>query len=259
MKRVIRIGIDRDVDRLTRPHVGQLRLLEVCRDPDLIGNEGCDRLPRVDELTLGTGKANDASRLGGGNRRIVQILLRLLGLGLRLLEVCKRTGFLRFGDRFVLQRRCDIRLHLRKARLILRQRRGCLLYGLHATRAVLDQLLLPIGLFLRILKGGIGGILLRSGDIDRSIGGFDLRPCAVDGSPGDIHLTIGLIERDLVVARLDPQDDIAGLEVLVIGHRDICHVARNLGGDGEAARIDEGVIRRLVRIEIDFPDLRVDG
>src|SRR6202048_3175777 len=34
-----RIGIDRDLDRLPRPHFGELRLLEIGRDPRIARNE----------------------------------------------------------------------------------------------------------------------------------------------------------------------------------------------------------------------------
>ena len=63
-----------------------------------------------------------------------------------------------------------------------------------------------------------------------------------------------LVQCDLVVAGIDLGDDCAGVDMLVVGDGNIRDVTRHLGRDGEAAGIDEGVVRRLVGMEIDEPD-----
>ncbi len=78
MQSVIRISVDRHINRLARPHIGQLRLLEVGRDPDLIGDKHRDCLSGLDILSFRAGEADDAAGLGRNDRCVFEVLLRFL-------------------------------------------------------------------------------------------------------------------------------------------------------------------------------------
>jgi multidrug efflux pump subunit AcrA (membrane-fusion protein) len=64
VKNALGIGVDRDRDRLPGPHVIELRLLEVRRDPNVVRDEGRERRPRRHIFADGGGKIGDARTHG---------------------------------------------------------------------------------------------------------------------------------------------------------------------------------------------------
>ena len=105
-----------------------------------------------------------------------------------------------------------------------------------------------IGVALVLLVGeGLG----RGVDVDRRLGRFDhgllnveLRLLAGDGRlrRGDVGL--GLVERDLEVAVVDPRQHLAGLDALVVADQHLGQVARDLRRDGRVVGLHIGVVGR---------------
>jgi hypothetical protein len=81
-----RKGIDLERHRLSGPHAVELNLLEVRRNPDLIGHKRGQVRAGLCELPDCSAEINDAARLRRRNRRIGQIELRLVALCLGLGE-----------------------------------------------------------------------------------------------------------------------------------------------------------------------------
>ena len=72
----LRIGVDLDVDGLSRPHAVELGLLVVRDDPDLVGHEHGEVRARLRILPHGAGEVDDAARLVGDDGRIAEVELR---------------------------------------------------------------------------------------------------------------------------------------------------------------------------------------
>jgi hypothetical protein len=93
---------------------------------------------------------------------------------------------------------------------------------------------------------------LRLGLVDLGLRLLDLLALAVglglnviDIRLRDGGLCLGLIDRNPVVAVVDPRQRLAGIDVLIVGDGDIGDIAADFRRDGEAARGNEGVIRRF--------------
>ena len=106
------------------------------------------------------------------------------------------------------------------------------------------ELLISLGLLLREFQGGLRLLDLRLIDADlrlldarQGIDVFDAGRCVVD-------LRLRLLERDAVVASLDLRDHVAGVDVLVVGHRHGGDIAGDLRRYGKRPRRDEGVVSR---------------
>ena len=131
--------------------------------------------------------------------------------------------------------RCERRLRAGDARLRL-------LRVLHAAGAGCGE----IGVALVLLRGeghrGLVDIDGRLGGVDHGLLNVELRLLARDRRlrRGDIGL--GLVERDLEVAVVDPGQHLAGLHMLVIADQDPIEVAGNLRRDGGVVGLHIGVI-----------------
>ena len=106
----LRIGVDLDVDGLTRPHTVELGLLIVRHHPDFIGHEHREVRARLGILADGAGEIDDAARLVGGDGRVGKVELGLVELGL----ACARRRLLR---RALRSQRVDLPLRHLKRRL----------------------------------------------------------------------------------------------------------------------------------------------
>ena len=91
----LRVGVDLDVDRLSRPHAVELGLLVVRDDPDFVRHEHGEVCARLRILPHRAGEVDDAARLVGDDGRIAEVELRLVALGLRLREARLRRCALR--------------------------------------------------------------------------------------------------------------------------------------------------------------------
>jgi hypothetical protein len=72
------------------------------------------------------------------------------------------------------------------------------------------------------------------------------------------HRGLGDIDGSLVVARIDAHQHISGFHRLVVEHRHLHHVARDLGRDGADVAIDIGVIRRYTVAEVHIAEVGRD-
>ena len=81
--------------------------------------------------------------------------------------------------------------------------------------------------------------------LDLGLLDLELGVGAVDVGLRRSRLSLGRGERDAVVAIVDAGDQITRHDMLIVGDRDFGDEARRLGGDGELARRDEGVVRRF--------------
>jgi len=212
------------------PHFVELRLFEVRPDPDVVRYEHREIRPGLRILADRDGQLHDTARLVCGNRRVGKVQLRLLALGFGLRQACDVTVALRSQRLDLPLRQFERRLRTVDRGLLLMQLRGVLLGILNAARELcLRQILVARRLLLcehqrRLL---LGQLCLVGGDlgllhIRLRIDGFDV------GLRGN-HLRVGLVQRCAVSAIVDAGDHLAGGHMPIVGNRDRCDVARNLG------------------------------
>ncbi len=237
--------IDLDVDRLSGPDVGELRLLVVGDD---VG--GGDRHHRH-QLRSGLDVLANAQRAGADDavdrrddRRIGEVQL---GLMLQRLVACARR--LRLSE-LGLQ---DIDLPdggLERGRIAgdggagRADARGRLLGVLHAAIAGGGKR----GVALVVLVGESEVRLL---DADRGAGGVDHRLLRVERSlfGGDRRLGsrdvgLGLLEGDPEISIINPGQRLARLDGLIVADEHGADVARDFGRNRRVVRLDIGVVRR---------------
>src|SRR5258706_13366545 len=109
-----RIGIDVDRHRLSGPHNVELSLLEVRRDPDLVGYEHREIRANLCKFTGAAAELDDTPRLVRRNRRVGQVQLRLVALGLCLIEARDRAVALRLEGVDLPLRQLESRLRILK-------------------------------------------------------------------------------------------------------------------------------------------------
>jgi len=85
---------------------------------------------------------------------------------------------------------------------------------------------------------------LRPGLEQARLAGLDLAVDAGERRRGGGALGLGAVERDALVAIVERDQELAGLDLLVAGHRDIGDVGRELGRDRRHLRTDISVVRR---------------
>ena len=86
---------------------------------------------------------------------------------------------------------------------------------------------------------------LRLGRFDLGLLDGGLRVDAADAGLRSGDLCFGLLKRDAIVAFVDPGDDAARHDVLVVGHRHRRDVTGHFGRHGELTRLDEGIVGRF--------------
>jgi hypothetical protein len=191
------------------------------------------------------GEIDDAPRLGCRHRRVGQVQLRLIALGLGLLETRNGAAALRV-ERFdlPLRNRKD-RLRRPEGRLLLVQLRSILLGVLRRAGTFLCQRLVTRRLLLREYEVRLRLLHLCLTGVDLRLLHRDLRIDVLDIGLRGRHLSLGLLDGDAVIALIDARDRVAGGDVLVIRHRHCRDVARHLRRHRKDARRDEGIIGRL--------------
>ena len=134
----------------------------------------------------------------------------------------------------------------------------CLLFALDRAGTFLDQIL-GAGLFLlREFQLGLGLLQLGLGLIDLLMLAVDLRLDVVDIGLRDRHLRLGLARRNDIVAIVDPRQQVAGVDVLVVGNPNFLDVTADLRRNGEASRSDEGVVGGFVIADAEPVDNSAD-
>src|SRR5262249_49987001 len=77
----VRISVNRERHRLSRPHRVELGLLEIRRDPNLVRNEHGQSRAGLRELADRGGEADNAPRFGRADRSVGKIELRGVNFG----------------------------------------------------------------------------------------------------------------------------------------------------------------------------------
>ena len=239
----VRIGVNADCCLLTWAHVGQAGFAEIGLDPDApAGQLRKHRGARFDEIPdlQFVNPCHDAV-IGRDDRRIGEIEPRLVELGLRC------------SDRRVALDR-DIRIAVQRdygAGDLLFDRCNVLTGDLEVRFGLLiDRARSPTGGDERLLAGiltlveirGIPGRLqlrqlLAVGRLERT----DLQACKNEPR-------LGLGDGDLVRPRIDPKQQLALADVLIVCNGDFDHLAGNSGIDRLLRRAHKCVVRRDVRL-----------
>ena len=89
---------------------------------------------------------------------------------------------------------------------------------------------------------GDGGVLL----FGLGLVHHDLRFGLPDVAVGRGQIGVGLVHQHLVIARINFQQHVARLDVLVVRHQQLDHRAGNTGADKGDVTFDESVVRRFV-------------
>ena len=242
MNHTVGIGVDHEVDFLSRTHVAQLRLLEVRGDPNAVGHErhGCDAGLGV--LADSGGELRHLARLQRRHARVGDVELRLLDLRQRLAKARLRARPLRLQDvglrLLALQRRfrlgeiglalIEVRRRLlrplRRSRPFVRENARAPLLGRregqrrNGLRDLRDRLV-----DLRALRGDLGVI---DADLRARRGGLRTR----------------LVEGRLIITSVDLHYNRARRDPLVVLDGDGRDVARDLWREPELARVDESIV-----------------
>ena len=244
--RVAVIGVDADRRLLAGSQPVELGFLEIGVDVIAVvrghrhqARAGLDELAGLDdpvadralERRLDFREAEVALGPRQRDRELRAHALGLLNLGLQHHEIGLRAGKLRL-------RPGESRIGL----VAVGKRLVVALFGgeqrggqrTHASPIALGAGLLgPRGVDLGLRLGDDGRLRLRLGldPDDGGVLGLDLVPRRVD--------------RELVIAGIDPREQLAGLDVLVVDDRDLFDIARNLGRDDREIGMHIGVVGRI--------------
>ena len=242
---MVRERVDGDVRRLPRPQVGELRLLEVRVDIDVLERHQRHQ-PRARLhifARLGRAVADDAVE-GRAHDRVVEIELRLVDGKLVLIEdalafrlLGGEHGGVRFGRRHPGARGVDCGVGLQQlgSRGVNRLLRTERLVGKRGGAIVFD---------LGVGGAGLGGGELRASLRHLRLAGGDLLIDAGDGGLLNCDLRLGLLEREAVVGIVDEKKRRPCGHAGVVGDRDGLDVARDLGRDHRSVRAHIGVVGR---------------
>ena len=106
-------------------------------------------------------------------------------------------------------------------------------------------------------------LLLREGEIGLRFGGLLFRLLDARLLRGDLRVDVddvgfALIELRLVVTVVEPHQDRAGLDRLIVGHRHVDDSGVDLRTDRYRAGVDKGVVGGLIAAGVDPPDHEAD-
>ena len=212
------IRVDADVHGLAEAHVGQLRFLEISCHPSVERNHNHDRLRRGRQIAHRRGQPCNAAVDRRAQLRPAQIRVRasllgnvLIALRCRHLLLGLQHFYLSFGRRFRGQRRIERRAPALQV--------GCgLLSALNGSGASLSEILIARVLFLGEREGRLSlrHLVARLSDLV-----LLLRNLCVQirhRSFGLFYLSRRLIDRGLIVARINFRQQISRLHDLIVGH-----------------------------------------
>ncbi|CAD5251153.1 hypothetical protein BOSE21B_10914 [Bosea sp. 21B] len=238
-------GVDGDLRLVADLQRAYLRLLEVGVDIDLVERDdrhqalaGADE---VAELHVGVGdEAVDRRR----DRHEGEVARRLVLGDLELVDLAGGLDALRLQH-------LNIGLRLHDAGLGAGERGD----GLVACGGGgVERRLRAIGLGGEVVgaveigggagDGGLGRNLLRLGLLQAGAGSLDLRVDARERGLGGGALGLGALQRDALVAIVELDQRLAGLDLLVLRHRDRGDVGGQLGRDRRHFGADIGVVGR---------------
>ena len=244
----VRVGVDGDVDALADGHAGELGFLEVGDDPGVGGDEIEGLLP---DLNVGSDvdvAAGDEAVLGGVDVAVGEVQLRLgeVGFGLFDLGLALLEGA--FGDGDVLRHEvCDLfgRLGLLEGGGLRLELVGGLVDGGLGGGAGVDAALalvlaagvVLVGPGLGELGGGLQAVgrELHPGDLQVELGTGEL-------GAGEVEVGARHVAGVDVVARVDAEHEVAGVDEGVVVDVALDDVAGDLGGDGDGVALGVGVV-----------------
>ena len=242
---VVAVRVDGDRHGLSGAHVGELRFLEVGRDPDVVGHEGQELLadlhviPRLDVLR------GHAAGLGGADLRVRELEPGLLDggacrpdVGLGRLDLGAGELDLRPRGRRPLLRDDELRAHACRGG-------AGRVDGLSGHRPSRRR---PVACEI---GGGVVRVRPRGDDVRRRLRLRRLRdgetraclrqPAARRSPRGD-----RLIELHPEVGGVDLDEQVAGPHGLVVGHEHATHAPSHLRRHVDHVAVDESVVGRFM-------------
>ena len=126
-----------------------------------------------------------------------------------------------------------------------------MLLTLNRAGTFFDKVPRPALLLLREPQLRLRLIELRFRLIDLFVLAANLRLDVADVGLRNGNLRLRLIDRDLVVAVVDPRQQIARIDMLIVGDRHIGDIAANLRRDRKTPGCDEGVVCRLIVTDVE--------
>ena len=235
--------VDADFDRLAVAHVRQLGLLEIRHHKDRIQRYHRHQLRSgLHELTDPQRPRADRSVNGCCDPGVGQVQRRLLRDRAGAIELRDRLGL--FGGEHVdlLLRSQQAGLAVLKLRRLFAQCRVSLLRALNGAGARLHQAVVTGLFFLRELQRGFGSRDVGGALFDQRLLQGDLGIEVTNGgfSCGDI--CIGLVECRPEIAIVDPRQQLAGLDRLVVADQHLTDIARHLRRDDGGIGLHIGVV-----------------
>jgi hypothetical protein len=174
--------------------------------------------------------------------------------GLRGLELCIRSTALCLQEEKLLLRSHCVCLCAGKSCLLLRQVRGRLLGSLLGARAGLHKLDIPGVFLLGKCKGRLRFGSLFIGLVNTRMLGIKLRGKIGDVGLQLLDLRLGLGQLRRVDGIIDPGEDGACLDDLIIVDVQFADRAGNLWADRNSMRVDKGVVRGLELARMQPPE-----
>ena len=236
-------GVHRDIDLLAAEHPLDLRLLEVRDDVDAAAERDDRHQPRAGlnilpdphrqiadpavDRRMNIGAAEIEPRRLQRGAGAAQCRLGLVALGVQHIELSGR--------------RLDGALVVLQCGLFGEQVGLGLLRALHGRVTALGKLLKP-GIFLPCKRQiGLGRRYIGARLRDDRFLQRDLGVDVADIGLGRVDVGLGFRDRSGVVARIDPHQHLAGLDMLVVGDEQLVHITGDL-------RRDHGHVGRRIGI-----------
>ena len=241
------IGVDRDLHRLAGTDALELGFLVIGVDEDVVERHhigeplpGLDEIAGIDEA-VGEGAVDRRAHRGE-----VEVALRLGELGLQFRKLRAGLGLLRL-------RHLDIVARGVVGRLRRFHRRDALVAagfgnfeGGARGKSLGAQRLLAIEVETGALQRGFRGGELRLGLLDRAFQRRDLTADAVDGGLLGRDPGARGVDRDAIIAVVDPENHVAGANDRVVAGQDRRDMARDPRAEHGVVGADIGVVGRDV-------------
>ena len=238
-------SVDVDRDGLAGAHIGQLRLFVIGNNVDGLQRYDCHQLRAGVDIFA---DPQGADPHGAVDRRpdhgVAEVQLGLLldrlllgerGLGLG--ELCLEDADLSLGntDTLGIALQCGS-LFTRGGVRLLRH--------LHGAIGALRQLVVALELLLRVDERRLIRVSDLTGLCDREPLLGDLLVQGIDAGLCRRDVGTCLVERGLIIPRVDPREDLAGADRLIVVDRYLRDIARHPGADQDRMRLHISVVGR---------------
>jgi hypothetical protein len=238
-------GVDIDRDRLAGLHIGQLRLLVIRDDIDGLQRRDRHQLRAGLDVFPDSQSANaDRAIHRGRDRRVAEVEFGLVLHRLLLGERRVGLGELSLKNADLLLGRGYNRGVVPQCGLFFANIGLRLLRSLHGAVAGRGQMGVPLEILLRKDKRGLIRNDLLAVLLDNEFLLGNLLVESVDARLCRRDIGMRLIERRLVISRVDPREHRPGLDRLVVVDGHLGDIARYLGADHNRMRLYIRVIGR---------------